>query len=339
MNKDLEKVIDAAVDGSAGFVDILTDHIVEKMKAEEKEIDKDTETGKQIVTAIAELAEMVWDAASDHYVDLLGGKGFDLKRDKENAVKIMDKLVETADFYYGKITDRILERVEKGEKDIEADKEIVKEITGKIFAMTEAMAQGKKKQALELYYDLISLQERPLGILYMIQRQFHFLLLVKEMKKNGNRVTIEGNANLEILYFDREKKKIDVKKIELPYQKTFESTCEDINISFSNLEYILRENGQLDIKTLLKVTCDEIKHLDLNLITKIEQTDVRNIPVASLVIYYVQPGDTLWNIAKKFKTTVELIKSSNNLKDDTILPGQQLIMPKVVDKVLINPLD
>lgn len=60
------------------------------------------------------------------------------------------------------------------------------QIIGKIFAMTEAMVQGKKKQALELYYDLISLQERPLGILYMIQRQFHFLLLVKEMKKNGN---------------------------------------------------------------------------------------------------------------------------------------------------------
>ena len=60
------------------------------------------------------------------------------------------------------------------------------QITGKIFAMTEAMAQGQKKQALDLYYDLISLQERPLGILYMIQRQFRFLLLVKEMKKNGN---------------------------------------------------------------------------------------------------------------------------------------------------------
>ena len=51
-------------------------------------------------------------------------------------------------------------------------------------AMTEAMAQGRKKQALELYYDLIALQEKPMGILYMIQRQFHFLLIVKEMKKN-----------------------------------------------------------------------------------------------------------------------------------------------------------
>jgi DNA polymerase-3 subunit delta len=59
------------------------------------------------------------------------------------------------------------------------------QLTGKIFAMTEAMAQGKKKQALELYYDLIALQEKPMGILYMIQRQFHHLLLVKEMKQQG----------------------------------------------------------------------------------------------------------------------------------------------------------
>jgi len=58
------------------------------------------------------------------------------------------------------------------------------QLTTKVFALTEAMAQKRKKQALELYYDLLALQEKPLGILYMIQRQFHHLLIVKEMKKN-----------------------------------------------------------------------------------------------------------------------------------------------------------
>lgn len=71
---------------------------------------------------------------------------------------------------------------------IEADDIIAvcqEQLTGKVFAMTEAMAQGKKQKALELYYDLTAMQEKPLGILYMIQRQFHFLLVVKEMKKKG----------------------------------------------------------------------------------------------------------------------------------------------------------
>ena len=58
------------------------------------------------------------------------------------------------------------------------------QITGKIFVMVDALAQGYKKQALELYYDLITLQEKPMSILYMIQRHFHYLMIVKEMKKN-----------------------------------------------------------------------------------------------------------------------------------------------------------
>ncbi len=59
------------------------------------------------------------------------------------------------------------------------------QLTGKIFVMTEALASGRRKQALDLYYDLLALQEKPMGILYLIQRQFHFLLIVREMKKKG----------------------------------------------------------------------------------------------------------------------------------------------------------
>ena len=161
---------------------------------------------------------------------------------------------------------------------------------------------------------------------------------INEIKNNGSRVTIDGTANLELLYYDREKKKMDLKKIELPYQKSFDSSSEDFNLIVDNLEYDLRDNGHLDIKLVLKIICENICPLNLNLISKIEQTENKNIPIASLVIYYVQPGDTLWKIAKRFKTTVELIKSSNNLKDDMIYPGQQLTIPRVAYKVNINPL-
>ncbi len=40
--------------------------------------------------------------------------------------------------------------------------------------------------------------------------------------------------------------------------------------------------------------------------------------------YEIMPGDTLVKIAKKFNTTVDLIKKSNNLSSDKIFPGKKL---------------
>lgn len=43
--------------------------------------------------------------------------------------------------------------------------------------------------------------------------------------------------------------------------------------------------------------------------------------------YNVQTGDTLWGLAIRFGTTVEAIKSRNNLTADVIYKDQQLIIP------------
>ncbi|MEN8247357.1 MAG: LysM peptidoglycan-binding domain-containing protein [Bacteroidota bacterium] len=44
-------------------------------------------------------------------------------------------------------------------------------------------------------------------------------------------------------------------------------------------------------------------------------------------IYTVQPGDTLWDIAKKYKgLDIDKIKKLNNLKNSRITPGQKLII-------------
>src|SRR3989338_9061326 len=47
-------------------------------------------------------------------------------------------------------------------------------------------------------------------------------------------------------------------------------------------------------------------------------------PDACSSVYTVQPKDTLTKISKTNNTTIELIKRSNNLASDTIVPGQNL---------------
>ncbi len=61
----------------------------------------------------------------------------------------------------------------------------VHQIQNHIFDMINAIANGNRKKALQLYYDLLSLREPPMRILFLISRQFNLLLQVKELVKKG----------------------------------------------------------------------------------------------------------------------------------------------------------
>jgi hypothetical protein len=47
----------------------------------------------------------------------------------------------------------------------------------------------------------------------------------------------------------------------------------------------------------------------------------------STTTYKVHEGDTLWDIAREHRTTVDAILSANDLSDDVIQPGQELRIP------------
>lgn len=76
-----------------------------------------------------------------------------------------------------------LERDVVTERDIEAV--CIRQIGDRIFDMVEAVADKRQRKAMELYYDLLTLKEPPMRILFLIARQFNLLLQVKELKNKG----------------------------------------------------------------------------------------------------------------------------------------------------------
>ena len=85
------------------------------------------------------------------------------------------------------------------------------------------------------------------------------------------------------------------------------------------------------MKIDLNLLVDIFKNTEMNVITDLNVEENREIDNYSIIIYFVKPGDTLWKIAKKFRSTVENIVKINEIEDENkIYVGQQLFIPRYV---------
>ena len=53
----------------------------------------------------------------------------------------------------------------------------------------------------------------------------------------------------------------------------------------------------------------------------------QKLKINNIINYTVKKGDSLWKIAKSYKTTINDIVNLNNLKSTTIIIGQVLLIP------------
>jgi peptidoglycan endopeptidase LytE len=61
-------------------------------------------------------------------------------------------------------------------------------------------------------------------------------------------------------------------------------------------------------------------------------------PAKADVAYTIQPGESLFRIAKRFQVTVSQIQGANGLRDEKIYPGQRLVIPAAPPRSGINPI-
>ena len=74
----------------------------------------------------------------------------------------------------------------------------------------------------------------------------------------------------------------------------------------------------------------------MNIIDQIENTGEKEQEDYSVIMYIVKKGDTLWEIAKKYNTTIDEIVRVNGIEDpDVINVGQKIFISRY-QKVLEN---
>lgn len=83
-----------------------------------------------------------------------------------------------------KLLDYTLGRQVITREDIEAV--CTTQTTNKTFEMVRAVTEKNQKKALDLYYDLLTLKEPPMRILFLLAKQYRQLMLTKAMVLDGH---------------------------------------------------------------------------------------------------------------------------------------------------------
>lgn len=85
---------------------------------------------------------------------------------------------------------------------------------------------------------------------------------------------------------------------------------------------------QAEVNAGILVSCEILRPVPLHLLKNPCFDEIPGKPTETkpMVVYMVQEGDSLWSIAKKFKSTVDSIKQTNQIDDSVLMPGEKLLI-------------
>lgn len=97
----------------------------------------------------------------------------------------------------------------------------------------------------------------------------------------------------------------------------------------THTDYNFVNQAKADIRAIVEIFVTVRNNTDsFPSITSMEISGSADTDRPSVIIYFVKSGDTLWNIAKHYKTTVDKILFANNMDGSEILnSGIRLIIP------------
>lgn len=160
--------------------------------------------------------------------------------------------------------------------------------------------------------------------------------IIKQSNILNNRINYEGEIELNFLVKTNQNR-IESIVYKMPLNYTINaddiSTNSNIITSVDTLvqNFIVLPDGTIDTNIDLCFNVDISNTTNINIIDEITLDDERKDNTYSIIVYFVKEGDTLWKIAKKFRSTIQDIMRINEIEDENkIYTGEQLFIPKYV---------
>ncbi|HHW57608.1 MAG TPA: DUF3794 domain-containing protein [Clostridia bacterium] len=160
----------------------------------------------------------------------------------------------------------------------------------------------------------------------------HVIPVVSDYAIDGDKLIIEGILNYTILYLTEEEN-LKTYTEEYPFKTFVEigdvkgSMLIDMEVSQSTYEVIsMRE---IELKFAIESRVQILKEGELEVIVDLKEIEIPREEQNrhSIVIYILQKDETLWDIAKRYRVSLEDLIAANQLEEDKAIAGMKIIIP------------
>ncbi len=160
-------------------------------------------------------------------------------------------------------------------------------------------------------------------------------VFLDEISADSSGITISATAEIYVLYISQDNE-LPVNNLHKEVKINEKIKCSNINsesvcdIDLSALKVSCSQVNENSVEVSVNIGAEGIVY-DEKIISPVTDVSLSEATEKkpSLTIYFADEGEDVWNIAKKYGASVEVIKELNKLSDNKAKKGTRLIIPKL----------
>lgn len=153
---------------------------------------------------------------------------------------------------------------------------------------------------------------------------------------NSGSFCISGVTTVAMLAIDADGQPVYIERqADYEYRRDVKLSGENMrcspNVYISASDYVLSASNKIDVRLEMNIEASVYTVHSEQLVSSIspDEEKIKKSNGALLTVYYSESGESVWNIARRYNTTVEAVMSENKLAADVIEEKKMLLIPGV----------
>lgn len=204
-----------------------------------------------------------------------------------------------------------------------------------VYSMTDSLDVTKTNLLIESFDNSTTLSENISGNISCEFAEARIIgvcanAFVKNIALRDDCFQVDGEMNVTVYMCNEEDYGVIEKSIPFSVSRTAGQCGENMRceaaLKLKNLSYSMPNDDTITINAEAEVTINCFVRDTYTAIDTIEISDSEQSSCKGIVLYYAERGEALWDIAKKYRSSVDIIKRDNKIDCDKLTEDKMLVI-------------